>query len=260
MPLEQPVRLALVAGDLHHLGELPLGLVVARARPRCGVWSAALESVLLDVRSAGAPEAERPEEEQREACDRHSERRPPCRGEQRRSGQLVGDDTVQSFALCGAPVQAAGMPRDDRRWSSCPSTHPRRRAARSACRCGCPKGAPSCCGLRLSTSTLPVVRVDDRDIDPVCDSERLLLERRDRHFEVDDRACLPSGSREWRRVRDHPGLRVGRDVGLRLVDLARRQRERRREERVLRLVRREVGKRSSDAVRRSGRFPGRCGR
>jgi hypothetical protein len=51
-------------------------------------------------------------------------------------------------------------------------------------------------------------RIDDQDLEAAGQRRRLPAERLDRDLEVDDRRCRKAGSRNGRRVRDDPLLRI----------------------------------------------------
>jgi hypothetical protein len=82
--------------------------------------------------------------------------------------------------------------------------------------------------------------VEDRDLEAASETFGLAAEGLDGDLEVDDRRRREAGPRYRCRVRDDPLVGVGRDIGLRLEDLAGAEGEGGREEGVAALVRRKV--------------------
>ena len=117
VPLQEVVRLTLVAGDLHHLGELPLRLVVVPL----GVDPASLRLPrlrLFEQRAPRAAETDRSDAEQRQRGDREAERCPAGRSEQRRCGMIVDHDDRPVVRVVRGPGEAperGAMPVDRRR-------------------------------------------------------------------------------------------------------------------------------------------------
>ena len=94
----------------------------------------------------------------------------------------------------------------------------------------------------------PRRRVDDCDVEFSGQGGGLAAEGLEGDLEVDDRGGREAAPRHGRRVRDDPLVRVGRDVRLRLEHLAGVELERRTEEGVAALVRREVREGCADAA------------
>lgn len=169
----------------------------------------------------------------------------PAEDQSEGTGTRSTTTTFQSFSLFGARSRRRNAAR-------CPAIVAVPRATPSAAirvkrsSCGCPRGAPTCCGLRLSTMTFPVA------LSTIVTSKPRAIEAASCWNEAIETS-------KWtiaRAGRPVPGSGVeleitqvfvsGEMYGLAWKTCPRAQRERRCEEGILRLVRRELTDRRTD--------------